>query len=124
MIMKGNSISIEEYKTKFQRRKGAKKATERFSYVLPVQHTTSKCKFPLLKLVLLLIICGAALTLIYSPEVYDGHHLLKSGPHRWIWSRTDLRYSSQLDINWEDVAKVISEVNSGSKYKEIGRAHV
>ncbi|KAK9230323.1 hypothetical protein WN944_023290 [Citrus x changshan-huyou] len=90
-----------------------------------IQDRVSCCKFPLLKLVLVIIICGTFLTLMYSPEVYNNNHLshTSSRPNfvkRWIWGGSDSRYVSGLDVNWDDVMKVIEKLSEQNDYQGIG----
>ncbi|KAI9165291.1 hypothetical protein LWI28_011125 [Acer negundo] len=117
------SASIEDiYKRKMQKSK-VKGVDKPFH--IPIQDRSSCCKFPLLKLVLVIIICGTFVTLLYSPEVYNNHHLSHSNSkpnfvNRWIWGGTDPRYVSDIDINWDDIMKVIEKLSEQNDYQGIG----
>ncbi|KAK2656139.1 hypothetical protein Ddye_009191 [Dipteronia dyeriana] len=117
------SASIEDiYKRKMQKSK-VKSVDKPFH--IPIQDRSSCCKFPLLKLVLVIIICGTFVTLLYSPEVYNNHHLSHSNSkqnfvNRWIWGGTDPRYVSDIDINWDDIMKVIEKLSKQNDYQGIG----
>ncbi|KAK9291906.1 hypothetical protein L1049_019857 [Liquidambar formosana] len=67
------SVSIEDiYKRRLQR---SKAKDDEKPFHIHIQDRSSNCKFPLLKLVLVIIICGTFVTLLYSPEVYTNDHL-------------------------------------------------
>lgn len=108
----------------------------------------SRCKLPLLKLVLLFAISGTFITLLYSPEVNNHISNTASGyalplspvnsvsfyiqkrptlficrpkfVNRWIWGGPDLRYVSHLDIVWEDVVEVLERLGDKKEYQGIG----
>lgn len=39
---------------------------------------------------------------------------------RWIWGGSDPRYVSNLDVNWEEIAKVIETLSDGNEVQEMG----
>jgi hypothetical protein len=40
--------------------------------------------------------------------------------NRWIWGGSDPRYVSDLDVNWDDVMKVIEKLGEQNDYQRIG----
>ncbi|CAM8918951.1 unnamed protein product [Rhodiola kirilowii] len=86
------------------------------------------CKYPALKLVLVFIIFGIFFTLLHSPDAYKNKNrsIHQSGPdspnfvNRWIMSQPDLRYVSDLDINWNQVRMVIKKFPKNDKYIGVG----
>ena len=62
-------FSEEGSKRRLQRSKDFKDV-EKASHV-PIQERNSNCKFPTLKLVLVIIICGTFVTLLHSPAVHN-----------------------------------------------------
>lgn len=117
------SVSIEDiYKRRLQRSKD--RDIEK-PFHIHSQDRSSNCKFPLLKLVLVIIICGTFVSILYSPEVYHDDHLSNSGSrpsfvNRWIWGGEDPRYISHLDINWEEITEVIEKLSDATEYQGIG----
>ncbi|WCJ31603.1 plant glycogenin-like starch initiation protein 1 [Euphorbia peplus] len=77
------------------------------------------CNYPLLKLALLFLVCGAILTLFHQPHSQELHHLSHSSS-RWIWGGLDPRYVSDIDVNWDDVTKVIKRLGEKNEYQGIG----
>ncbi|XP_050377520.1 UDP-glucuronate:xylan alpha-glucuronosyltransferase 1 [Argentina anserina] len=86
---------------------------------LSIQERSSRYKLPLLRLILLIGICGTFVTLLYSPEVYNNNLPTRSVP-QWIWGGSDSRYESNSDINWDDVEKVMGRLTDSKKYQGIG----
>ncbi|KAL6578173.1 putative UDP-glucuronate:xylan alpha-glucuronosyltransferase 3 [Orobanche minor] len=85
------------------------------------------CKFPTLKLVMLIIIIGAFLTFLCSPSIHETDHISTSRSRsglqdKWIKDKTgkDKSYSSHLDINWDEVSSVIDKLSDRDEYKGIG----
>ncbi|XP_015891069.3 UDP-glucuronate:xylan alpha-glucuronosyltransferase 1 [Ziziphus jujuba] len=116
-------VSIDDiYRRRLQRSR-AKDSEKPFH--LSIQDRSSKCKFPLLRLVLLIIISGTFVTLIYSPEVYSNNNQSQSASrgsfvNRWIWGGPDTRYISHIDIEWKDIIKAIKKVPLKNEYQGIG----
>lgn len=120
------SASGEEgSKRRLQRSKDFKDV-EKASHV-PIQERNSNCKFPTLKLVLVIIICGTFVTLLHSPAVHntDGPSdslSRKSFVDRWIRESPadDPRYTSSLQINWDQISKVIEKLDDRNEYQGVG----
>ncbi|KAL1221584.1 UDP-glucuronate:xylan alpha-glucuronosyltransferase 1 [Cardamine amara subsp. amara] len=68
-------------------------------------------KFQIVKLLLFILLSATLFTIIYSPEAY--HHSLSHSSSRWLWRRQDIRYVSDMDINWDDVTKTLESVEEG-----------
>ncbi|EOX92483.1 hypothetical protein SCA6_013559 [Theobroma cacao] len=117
------SASIEAiYKRRLNKNKV--KGVEK-PFHIPIQDRNSCCKYPLLKLVLVIIVCGTFVTLLYSPEVYHSDHLSGASSrrnfmNRWIWGEADFRYVSDVDTNWDDVMKAIEKMGEQNDYQGIG----
>ncbi|KAL8487331.1 hypothetical protein ACS0TY_023395 [Phlomoides rotata] len=85
------------------------------------------CKFPPLKLVMVVIVVGAFFTLLRSPSIHETEHLFHSHSRsslvdRWIRDRfgIDQSYTSLLDIDWDDVSTSIEALTDSDEYKGIG----
>ncbi|KAL0290149.1 UNVERIFIED_CONTAM: putative UDP-glucuronate:xylan alpha-glucuronosyltransferase 3 [Sesamum calycinum] len=85
------------------------------------------CKFPTLKLVMVIIVIGAFFTLLRSPSIHETDHI--SGFHsrsslvdKWIRDRfgIDQSYASTLEINWDEIADAIEKLTDRDEYKGIG----
>ncbi|KAA8531049.1 hypothetical protein F0562_005758 [Nyssa sinensis] len=84
---------------------------------IPIQDKSAKCKFHPLKLFLVIITFGTFVTLLYSSTVCQNDHTAHSLSrthfvNRWIWGASDPRYISHLDIDWNEISKVIEKMNS------------
>ncbi|GAV61673.1 Glyco_transf_8 domain-containing protein [Cephalotus follicularis] len=118
------SASIEDiYKRRLLRSK-VKGAHEK-PFHIPLHDRSSCCKFRLLKFVLVIIICGTFVSLLYSPEVYNNNHpsLSLSRPNfvkRWMWGGANPQYISDLEINWDDIMKILENLRKQSYYHGIG----
>ncbi|GMN32957.1 hypothetical protein TIFTF001_003879 [Ficus carica] len=117
------SASIEDVYRRRSQRSKTKDSEKPFH--LSLQERNPKCKFPLLRLVLLVIVSGTFVTLIYSPDIYNNNHPPHSASRqsfveRWIWGGSDPRYVSDLDVDWDDVSKLVKKVNLRSEYQGIG----
>ncbi|PON72485.1 UDP-glucuronate:xylan alpha-glucuronosyltransferase [Parasponia andersonii] len=120
------SASIEDtYRRRSQRSKGTKDSEKPFH--LSIQERNHKCKFPLLKLVLLLVIFGTLVTLLYSPDIYNNNNQPSSNSvsrqsfvNRWIWGGSDPRYMSNIDTNLDDISKLLKKLNLKNEYQGIG----
>ncbi|XP_057974566.1 putative UDP-glucuronate:xylan alpha-glucuronosyltransferase 3 [Malania oleifera] len=93
----------------------------------PSQDRYLNCKFSRLKLVLVIIILGTFLTLLHSPAVYISDNPSSSRPRsrfvdRWVVEGPAAapRYVSLLEINWEDISKVIQKQIERNEYQGIG----
>ncbi|KAJ6366305.1 hypothetical protein OIU77_002815 [Salix suchowensis] len=108
------SSSFEDiYKRRLTR--SAVKGVEK-PFSIPIQDRSSCGKFPPIKFILVVIIGCTIVSLLYSPDV---DHLSHSGS-RWIWGGSDPRYVSDLDVNWEDVMRVIEKLGEQNDYQGIG----
>ncbi|KAJ7945266.1 Hexosyltransferase [Quillaja saponaria] len=111
------SASIEDlYKRRLPKNK-VKDVEKPFH--LSIQDRSSRCKFPLLKLILFITICGTSVTLLYSPDSYSNNQLSASAS-RWIWGDSDPRYISHLDIEWDDILKVTEKLSGKTEYQGVG----
>uniref|UniRef100_A0A5B7B6K6 Hexosyltransferase n=1 Tax=Davidia involucrata TaxID=16924 RepID=A0A5B7B6K6_DAVIN len=97
------------------------------SFHIPSQDRNSNCKFPTLKLVLVIIILGTFLTLLHSPAVYNTDHLSNSGSRsnfvdRWIREKSavDQRYESFLDVDWGKLSGIIEKLTDRNEYQGVG----
>lgn len=97
-------------------------------YLSPSQDRNASCKFPTLKLVLVIIILGAFFTLLHSPAVYNTERPSHSRSQaslveRWIKEESptyDKRYISHLKVNWKHISRVIRKLPDTDEYKGIG----
>ncbi|KAL5555641.1 hypothetical protein UlMin_037877 [Ulmus minor] len=117
------SATIEDICRRRTQRSKAKDSDKPFH--LSIQEKSSKWKFPLLRLVLLIIISGTFVTLLYSPDIYNHSHPSQSVSRgsfvdRWIWGGSDPRYISDIDIDWNDISKVLKNLNLNNDYQGIG----
>ncbi|XP_020215869.1 UDP-glucuronate:xylan alpha-glucuronosyltransferase 1 [Cajanus cajan] len=92
---------------------------------LSIQDRSSRCKFSFLKpFVQFITICGTFLLLLYSPKVCNNHlSSSSSGPNfvnRWIWGGSDPRYTSNVDINWDDISKITEKLTRKKEVQGIG----
>ncbi|XP_073141363.1 UDP-glucuronate:xylan alpha-glucuronosyltransferase 1-like [Henckelia pumila] len=97
----------DPYKKKLQRLK------------LSTAGKTSKPKFLELKVVLLILLIATILTLLSSPTVCH-HKTLSHTLSQWIWGGPDPRYISELDINWDDILKVLEQLPEDSRMQGVG----
>uniref|UniRef100_A0A803KX48 Hexosyltransferase n=1 Tax=Chenopodium quinoa TaxID=63459 RepID=A0A803KX48_CHEQI len=118
-------VSIEDiYKRKLHRSKA--KDTEKQSNISILDNKGVRTKLPLLKLALLIIVSVTFITIFLHSPAFCGHHHLSSHSisrpilmKRWIWGSTDPRYTSHLQINWDDISKVLDKLNE-KEYHSIG----
>ncbi|OVA01512.1 Glycosyl transferase [Macleaya cordata] len=110
-------------KRRFLRSKNSKEVEKPFH--VPTQDKGSRCKFPPLKLVLVIIICGTFLTLLHSPTLYNNEQPTYSDSRpsfvdRWLWDRpvADPRYVSHLDVNWVEISKTFQKLTE--RHQRIG----
>ncbi|CAI9291484.1 unnamed protein product [Lactuca saligna] len=97
-------------------------------YLSPNQDRNASCKFPTLKLVLVIIILGALFTLLHSPAVYNTERPSHSGSRVSLVERRgneksfsdDERYLSHLKVNWNHISGVIRTLSDANEYKGIG----
>ncbi|KAH8502637.1 hypothetical protein Peur_066500 [Populus x canadensis] len=114
------SASFEDlYKRRLTRSKV--KGVEK-PFNIPIQDRSSCCKFPLIKFILVVIIGGTIVSLLYSPDVDQLSHSgsRQNFVNRWIWGGSDPRYVSDIDVNWDDVMKVIEKLGEQNDYQGIG----
>ncbi|KAJ6682758.1 UDP-GLUCURONATE:XYLAN ALPHA-GLUCURONOSYLTRANSFERASE 1 [Salix koriyanagi] len=59
---------------------------------------------------------------LYSPDVDQLSHSgsRQNFVNRWIWGGLDPRYVSDLDVNWDDVMKVIEKLGERNDYQGVG----
>ncbi|KAM6563524.1 hypothetical protein CsatB_023522 [Cannabis sativa] len=120
------SASIEDtYRRRSQRTKA--KDSEKAPFHISIHERNPKCKFPLLKLVLLVVIFGTLVTLLYSPDIYHNNNHPSSNSvsqesfvKRWIWGGSDPRYISNINTNWDDISIVVKKLNLKNEYQGIG----
>ncbi|KAL9241454.1 hypothetical protein vseg_015566 [Gypsophila vaccaria] len=114
-------VSIEDiYKRKLKRSKA--KDVERPTNNVACQDKGVRTKLSLFKLVLMIIIsCTLVLLLLNSPPFCNTNgHFSSHFSSRWIWGNTeDTRYASNLQINWDDISKVLDNLNE-KEYHNIG----
>ncbi|XP_052201726.1 putative UDP-glucuronate:xylan alpha-glucuronosyltransferase 3 isoform X1 [Diospyros lotus] len=91
------------------------------------QDRNLNCKFPTLKLVLVIIVLGTFSTLLHSPSVHIADHPSSTGfrpsfVDRWIrdTSSVDHAYMSLLDINWDNILNVIEKLTDKNEYQGVG----
>ncbi|XAR73196.1 Glucuronosyltransferase [Bertholletia excelsa] len=121
--MEARQRSLEDiYKRRLQRSKvkDVKKPLH-----IPITDKSVKCKFHHRKLVLFIIVFGTFLTLIYSPSAFHHEPNSRSQPIfinrlRWIWGGGDPRYVSDLDIDWDEIEKVVKKVSERNEFQGIG----
>ncbi|KAK8558367.1 hypothetical protein V6N13_038840 [Hibiscus sabdariffa] len=121
------SASIEAiYKRRLNKNKVKDVDEKPFHLPLVQDRSSCCCKYPLLKLVLLLILCVTFVKLFYSPR---HNHTHPSSPtssrsnfvNKWIWGEADFRYVSDVDTNWDDVMKVVQKMDKkNNDYQGIG----
>ncbi|XP_010550282.1 PREDICTED: UDP-glucuronate:xylan alpha-glucuronosyltransferase 1 isoform X2 [Tarenaya hassleriana] len=106
------SASIEAIcKRRFRRNNNGRDVEKRL-YFQTQEKSYGCCKFQIVKIVLLMLVSATLFTILYSP-----HHPLARSSSRWIWGRQDPRYVSDLDINWEDVTKIIKTIDDDNDHQ-------
>ncbi|XP_028088164.1 UDP-glucuronate:xylan alpha-glucuronosyltransferase 1-like isoform X1 [Camellia sinensis] len=119
MEARQRSISIEDiYKRRLQRSK-VKDVEKPFH--IPIQDKSAKWKFHHLKLVLAIIIFCTFITILYSPTTHHHDHISQAVSRwRWIWGASDPQYTSDLDINWNEISRVIRTISGKNNFQGIG----
>ncbi|XP_059640648.1 UDP-glucuronate:xylan alpha-glucuronosyltransferase 1-like isoform X2 [Cornus florida] len=112
-----SSVSIEEMNKRRLPRSKVKDIEKPFH--IPIQDKSVKCKFHPLKLVLLIIIFATFVTFLQTPWICHHDHIAHS-VSRLIWGATDLRYIPHLDIDWDEISKVIDKIENKNKIHGIG----
>nr|XP_043607711.1 putative UDP-glucuronate:xylan alpha-glucuronosyltransferase 3 [Erigeron canadensis] len=92
------------------------------------QDRNGTCKFPTLKLILVIIILGAFFTLLHSPAVYNTERPFSLGSRDSVVERRimeksltdDERYISHLKVNWNNIFGIIKKLPDTNEYKGIG----
>ncbi|KAH9605653.1 hypothetical protein KSS87_013575 [Heliosperma pusillum] len=84
-------------------------------------------KLSTLKLVLIVIVIGTFLTLFYSPSLHHTEDLSSSSYRmsivdRWMGDGklTDIRYVSNLAIDWNHISEVMEKLTDRNEYKAVG----
>ncbi|CAL5323578.1 unnamed protein product [Camellia sinensis] len=105
----------------YQRRfPGSKDTDFERPFHIAVKDKNAKSKFHSpLKLALVILLFGNLLALLYSQNVCHRNHVSHAVP-LWIWSGLDSRYISYLDIDWDEIAKVIGTMSDENEVQEIG----
>ncbi|KAK9713282.1 hypothetical protein RND81_06G016800 [Saponaria officinalis] len=117
-------VSIEDiYKRKLQRSKA--KDVDRPTNNVQSQDKGIRTKLSLLKLALMIFIsCTLVTLLLHSPPfcrnaTFSSNY--SSRPNlmrRWIWGNAaDTGYTSNLQINWDDISKVLDKLNEKDYHK-------
>ncbi|KAL6619208.1 hypothetical protein ACP70R_034347 [Stipagrostis hirtigluma subsp. patula] len=81
------------------------------------------CRFKSLKILIIAIISATVVTLL-TPTLYE--HQLQSASQYvdvgWMWDKTssDPRYVSSVNVQWEDIYKVLENLNRGNQNLKIG----
>ncbi|XP_074308620.1 UDP-glucuronate:xylan alpha-glucuronosyltransferase 1-like [Silene latifolia] len=117
-------VSIEDiYKRKFKRSRAKE---ERAANNVGSQDKGLRTKLPLLRPALIIIVSITLVTIfIHSPSICTNAHFSQhyaSRPNlmrRWIWGNADPRYTSNLQINWDDISKVLDNLNE-KEYHTMG----
>ncbi|XP_016433461.2 putative UDP-glucuronate:xylan alpha-glucuronosyltransferase 3 [Nicotiana tabacum] len=93
----------------------------------PTKNRNFTCKFPTLKLILGVIALGAFWTLWHSPTIYNTEYISSSNSraalvHRGLSddSSADSRYTSLLDIDWDQISRVIEKLADRHEYQGVG----
>ncbi|GMH17123.1 hypothetical protein Nepgr_018964 [Nepenthes gracilis] len=115
------SVSTEDSnKRRFKRNKD-------FKDVEKALHTpqvrTFHCKLPKLRIILVITIAGAFFTLLRSPAVNKTDNLFNYRTQHNLagrWTGENLVYVSNLDVDWDDLSKVVEELADRDEYRGIG----
>nr|GEW16031.1 putative UDP-glucuronate:xylan alpha-glucuronosyltransferase 3 [Tanacetum cinerariifolium] len=92
------------------------------------QDRSASCKFPTLKIVLVILVLGAIFTLLHSPAVYNTERPSHLGSRSSLVERSiakkslidDERYTSHVKVNWNHISGVIQKLPDANEYKGIG----
>ncbi|KAL7142031.1 hypothetical protein ABFS83_08G095200 [Erythranthe nasuta] len=84
-------------------------------------YKAAKWKFYSFKYLIIIIVLGAFFTIISSPTIFY-HNGTSHSVSRWIWGGSDHRYTSYLDINWEEISRALNQLpqNNYKKIQEVG----
>lgn len=101
------------------------KAIEKPFQLVSLQERGTKYRLHPLKLILFFILLGTLLKIIFSPAVCIGDSIPQavSRPHfvnRWIWGGVDARYISHIDVNWDEVSKVVQKMPDHNNIQRVG----
>ncbi|KAF7816748.1 putative UDP-glucuronate:xylan alpha-glucuronosyltransferase 3 isoform X1 [Senna tora] len=117
-------LSEETNKRRPQRSKDFK--DDEKAWHAPLQDRNINCK-PTLKLVMVIVILGTLVTIFYPPSIYDTDHLSKSITGATLvdkWKRefdaSDQRYVSYLNIEWNQILKVLVKLIDRKAYQGVG----
>ncbi|KAL6848587.1 hypothetical protein ACP4OV_021613 [Aristida adscensionis] len=108
-------------KRRTSKSKSFKDSSESFEVL--VLEKNCGCKFKSLRILIIAIISATVVTLL-TPTLYDSQ--LQSASRYvdvgWMWDKTssDPRYVSPVDVQWEDVYKVLENQNNGNQNLKIG----
>lgn len=91
------------------------------------QDRNTSCKFPTLKIVLVILVLGAFFSLLHSPAVYNTDRPSHLGSRSSLVEKsiakkslTDERYTSHVKVNWNHISGAIQKLTDADKYKGIG----
>ncbi|XAR67700.1 Glucuronosyltransferase [Bertholletia excelsa] len=108
--------SIETYQRRFQR---SKERDFKKPFRISIPYRSPKCKFHQLIIALLILLLANLLALLYSPS-FCHHNQASHAGSLWIWGGSDPRYTSHLDIDWNEVAQVTETVSDENDIQQIG----
>lgn len=100
------------------------KDAEKALHIL-IQDKFLKFKFYHLKLVLIVVIFGTLATFLYLPNFRHTDHssLWVSRPNfvkKWKWGRSDPRYTSHLEIDWNGLSRIVKPILGTNKIQTVG----
>ncbi|KAI3451513.1 hypothetical protein Pfo_008178 [Paulownia fortunei] len=106
----------DAYKRKLQRIK-VRSVENPFQFATAGKST--KWKFHPLKCILIIIALGAFFTMLSSPTVCH-QNSTSHAVSRWIWGGSDPRYTSYLDISWEEILRALYQLPEDDKIQGVG----
>ncbi|CAI9108989.1 OLC1v1008713C2 [Oldenlandia corymbosa var. corymbosa] len=84
-----------------------------------LQERSTKYKLHPMKLVLLVILTCTILKILSSPPSCPNSGISRT-VSRWIWGGFDPRYKSDLDVNWDEIIKVVQKIPDQNSIHRIG----
>lgn len=119
-----SSFSEDTTKRRSQKNKDFKDV-EKASHI-PFQDRSINCK-PNWKIILVIIILGTLLTIFHPPAVYNTDHITNSisrptfvNDGNGELDRTDPRYASFLNIDWNQITNVLENLKDKDTYQGVG----